>query len=988
MNERPRVLIEDWLPVNELGIESRRERGAASALPPLSFLHVWWARRPLAASVAVVLAGVLPAWSDETRAILASILCKLAPGERQNVLRPRKASIPPPAYTEATEDWYHDWFLHLCGVWGDPVAGRQAIDRANLRGERLVGNGYGYKQSFRNGLDRTNVEVLHQLLRRTWGGGELPLVLDSTAGGGSIPFAAARLGIPAHANDLNGVAAAILAAGVKAPAEHGQQLNDELKTWGGKLIQRTGDRLRPYFPLQGHEQVIAYIHANTVRCPRTGNTVPLATDFWLRKGAGKEVAVEMVTEVNGTTLHEPRFTLVKGKGASAVAARGTMSRGDAISPYDHLVIDGDYIKTEAQAGRMGQVLYAVSIRDAGGRRDFRTPTQADLDALTDAVQTLDSLAAEWDRQDLLPREEIPAESNYDRGHRLYGLRKWADFFTPRQLLTHGVFADEYRKLIPEVRRELGHERGDAVLALLALMQGKAVNWNGRQSSWNVGAQGMRSVFDKHNFAFKWTFAEFDGVALYHWALDQLTDAYGGIVALLDGTGSSLEGDRLERHVTVTQGNAANIPSLPSGSVVHLCVDPPYYNNVMYAELADYFYVWEKRTLGLVQPEFFSDELTDKENEAVANQARFADMGRRKKDLADADYEAKMTAIFAEAHRVLRDDGVLSVMFTHKRAEAWDTLGMALLQAGFTVETSWPVNTESEHSLHQAQVNAAASTIMLVCRKRPDATSTGQVFFEDIEADVRREARTAVERFTKAGLTGVDLLLSTYGPALSVISAAWPVYSSHATADGGTRLLRPEEALTAARAEVIRLQRSRLVGHAANLDALSDFVLIAWDTFKAHEFPFDDARRLALAVGGLDMDELKRAKILELKSGTARLMEPKERVRRDDGNAAGVRPGASSFGSLIDAVHTVMYVTDVDGLPAAKVLMDRLGLAKDAGFISCVQGLVNSIPRVRVKGAWTAPEADTLDRLVGAYLTDEVTLPPVVDPSESEPERLF
>src|ERR1039458_7200809 len=138
---------------------------------------------------------------------------------------------------------------------------------------------------------------------------------------------------------------------------------------------------------------------------------------------------------------------------------------------------------------------------------------------------------------------------------------------------------------------------------------------------------------------------------------------------------------------------------------------------MYAEVSDFFYVWEKRTVGLIHPELFATELVDKQNEAVANPARFADMGKRRKQLATADYEAKMAAIFAEAERILRDDGVMTVMFTHKRAEAWDTLGMALMQAGFTIETSWPVNTESQSSLHQAKKNAAASTIILVCRKR-------------------------------------------------------------------------------------------------------------------------------------------------------------------------------------------------------------------------------------------------------------------------------
>lgn len=985
MNEQLRVLIEDWLPIDELGIESKREAAPIPGqFPKLKTLHVWWARRPLAASAAVVLAGVMPAWSAETKRVVDSILDTRSAGARQNVLHPRPSLVPRRLYAATDESWYRDWFLHLCGVWGDPVAGRAALDVANALGEKLEGNGYGYRPSFKNSADSDHLSVLHELLTATWG--ELPLVLDSTAGGGSIPYTASRFGLPVHANDLNGVAAAILTAGLKAPAERGSDLLPDLKRWGAELVSKIRDRLDVFYPRQPGERITSYIFANTVPCPRTGRTVPLVKDFWLRKGTGKEVAVRMVTEVDGVELHEPIFEIIRGRTAVQYGDLGTMSRGAAISPYDHLAIDGAYIRKEAQAGRMGSTLYALAVRNPDGKRDFRAPTETDLKAVDAATVQLQGLRDAWEVEDVIPVEQFPPGN--DMRPTLYGMDTWDKFFTPRQLLAHGVFAEEYRRLIPRVLEDLGDESGSEVLALLALMQGKAVNYNGRLASWMTSRQQIRSVFDRHDFAFKWTFAEFDGVALYDWALEQLLDAYGGISLLLDETGRSSYGERLSRKVVVTQGNAADIPSLPSGSVVHLCVDPPYYDNVMYAELADYFYVWEKRTLGRVYPDYFADELTDKENEAVANQARFAHLGRRKKVLAESDYEAKMTAIFAEAHRVLRDDGVLSVMFTHKRAEAWDTLGMALLQAGFTVETSWPVNTESQHSLHQAQVNAAASTIMLVCRKRASSPDPGQVFFEDIEADVRRGARSAVSKFEKAGLTGVDLLLSTYGPALSVISAAWPVYSSQADQEGGARLLRPEEALDAARGEVIRLQRSRLIGRAANLDALSDFVLIAWDTFKAHAFPFDDARRLALAVGGLDMDELKQAKILDLRTGTARLLEPKERVRRDDGDTPGVRPGAGSFGSLIDAVHTVMYVADMDGLPAAKVFMDRLGLAKDSGFVACVQGLVNSIPRVRVKGEWTAPEAGTLDRLVGAYLSDQVTLPPVVDPSESEPERLF
>lgn len=950
--DRPRVLIEDWLPVAELGIESRRERGAASALPPLSFLHIWWARRPLVASTAVVLAGLMPAWSEDLKDAF-------------------------PGYPELNDEAaYRRWLLYLVGVWGDPVKARKVIDAANAAGLKLQGNGYGYRQAFRNPIARGDIDLLHAVLVRTWG--ELPIVADPTAGGGSIPWAAARMGLPAFANDLNGVAASVLKAGVQVPAEHGLDLVRDLKQWGQILVDRVEIRLKEYFPLHGGESVIAYIWANAVACPRSGRTVPLLPDKWLRKTPGKEAAVTFTTEVDGVQLREPQFEVALGRSVDkSDAANGTTGRGKAVSPYDNLVIEGDYIKAEAQAGRMTQVLYAVAIRTAGGERTFRAPTQKDLDALASAEDKYGEVQGRWLSEGVLPTEDFPDGNDLRPRH--YGLNRWVDFFSTRQALVHGTFGEEFARIMPEVREALG-ERADDVLFELALMQGKALNWNSRLSSWDVSRQKMRSVFDRHDFAFKWTFAEFEGAtALYSWCLDQLIDAYGGIARLLDETGASdlQTQDRLKRTVQVTQGSATDL-LLDSGSIAHICMDPPYYDNVMYAELADYFYVWEKRTLGRIVPEYFADDLTDKDNEAVANAARFSGMGKRKKELADLDYETKMTAIFAEARRVLRDDGVLSVMFTHKRAEAWDTLGMGLLQAGFTIETSWPVNTEAESSLHQANMNSAASTIMLVCRKRVDREHGDRVYLDDIEQDIRGAARAAAKRFQHDGIDGVDLLLSTYGPTLSVISQQWPVFSSTPDADGRDQLLRPEDALNLAREEVVELRRARLVGKAAKVDDVTDFVLLAWDIFGAREFPFDTARLLALAVGGMDVDDLARAKVVSKKAGVVGLLEPQERLRRDaDSELPGVRPEAASFEYAIDAVDTALFIAEVDGMQAAKRFLDRHGFTSDASFIATVRGLVNAIPRTKVKGEWVVPEAGRLDTMCTLYF------PGVELPAEEE-----
>jgi adenine-specific DNA methylase len=260
-----------------------------------------------------------------------------------------------------------------------------------------------------------------------------------------------------------------------------------------------------------------------------------------------------------------------------------------------------------------------------------------------------------------------------------------------------------------------------------------------------------------------------------------------------------------------------------------------------------------------------------------------------------------------------------------------------------------------------------------------------VYLEDIEGEVRRAARDAVAKFRQDGIDGVDLLLSAYGPTLSVVSQYWPVHSSTADETGHARLLRPEEALSVARAEIVRVQRARLVGYPVEFDALTDFTVAFWDLVKDDTATFDEGRRLALAIGGLDIDELVRAKILLKKSGVVRLLEPRERARPRSGDAdtPGVRPQMESFGSLIDAIHTICYVADEDGLSAAKALMDRSGLRKDNRFLAAMQALLNAVPRVRIKRQFVFPLAESLDRLVTAYLP-EVSLP--ADENEATGEQ--
>ena len=807
---------------------------------------------------------------------------------------------------------------------------------------------------------------------------------------GSIPYEAIRYGFPTTANDLNGVAACVLRAGVEIPVEFGLSLAGDLRHWGEILVDRVRDRLISYFNLPDNSDNNSYLFARTVRCPRTGNTVPLSPNWWLSKEAEHQAAVRLQTTGSRVRLGEPAFEILFGKEAVASRPdRGTVAGGNAISPWDGLAIDGEYIKAEAQAGRMGSVLYAVAIRRRAvgakrAERTFRPPTPTDLQALASAGKDLERLLPGWLSSGVVPVEEVP-DGNKTREPLNYGMTRWRDMFSPRQLLVHGTFVEEFQALVPEVREALPANQANAILGLLALMQGKALNYDAMLSSWHASRTTMRSVFERHDLAFKWTYAEFEGAReLFPWCLSQLLDAYDGIADLLRPAARRAGAPAVELAypvpgpVTVSRGSAGNLAQIASGSQTLVCMDPPYYDNVMYGELSDFFGVWEQNTVGRIWPDLMPTGLADLKNEAVTNVARFADAGRRKKELANADYEVKMQSIFAECYRILADDGVLTVMFTHKKAEAWDTLGTGLMEAGFTIETSWPVNTESD----QAKLNSASSTIMLVCRKRAKQTGERR-FFEDLEGEVRSAARDAATRFQASGIDGVDLLLATYGPALSVISEHWPVYSSEAGTGGASRLLHPEEALDAAREEVVKLRRQALIGHGVDFDPLTDFVLLAWSIFKAASFPYDEARRLALAVGGQDVEDLAAAKILTKQSGTVTLTTPKERLRRRGDDKPGVHPDADALtGPTIDAVHTVLYVATEDGLPAAKALVDRLGLASDRRFQDCIQGLVRAIPRTKDKGKFVRSESAILDDLVTAYFPD------IELPEDEASDRLF
>jgi len=963
-------LIDQWFPAQQIGAESLRERGSAKAFPPVNFLHVWWARRPLSASRAAVLGSILPAWPTSAEAAGDPVATRIRTGLAAEFL---------------DEAEYHQWFLQVVGIpkGKDPAATKAAFAVANAEGIRLKGNGYGYDRAFTRSPQPQEIERIRRLhaLRIGSNSTVAPVVLDSFAGGGSIPFEAMRLGCDAIANELNPVASAILQGTLGVVHDFGPELSEDIREWGNRWAKEVQSRLEPFFPCAPENAIAGHIWAFAVPCPITGRPTPLAPNLWLVRTSdgAKDAAVRLVAdEATGSVYSE----IVEGNMAARYGDRATYKRGVGESVWAKgATFSGDFIRQQAKAGNGSYILLAICYEQLGTRgRRFMSPSDADRAAIEDAEKELDRLRPQWEVDGLVPGEPIQAGQETERMLDM-GIFRWSDLFLPRQLLANMILMEELIRLQPLMRQELGNEKGCAVALHLAFGFDRALDYNSRLCSWDASRNKVRNGFDRHDFAFSWTCAEFEAArVLVPWIVENAAKNHAKLSLLIHGEQAMLDENLLGRP-RVLRGSATAM-SIQNESVDAVVTDPPYYDNVMYAELSDFFYVWLKRSLHDGWPQFVDLSITDKQAEAVANPSLFKDVathaGRGKRangsttatELASAHYEDLLTQSFREAHRILTDAGVLNVMFTHKRVDAWDTLGAALLNSGFAITSSWPISTESENSLHVAKKNSAQSTILLNCHKRGD---TKPAYWADIRQEVGQAAVKAVERFAGHGLKGVDLTLAAYGPVLGVLSRNWPVYTGELDVEGNREVLRPDVALDLAREKVAVLKKRGLLGGKdVEFDRVTDWWLLAWSDFQAAEFPAGEALKLSLATH-LDLDTLSKAhKVIKAASGKVALLTPAQRR-----TAKGLDVDASTYATLIDALHALMLVYEEDGTRAAQSWLNRHGLADDVQFKELVGAAIHAVPRRKQKGVFVRPEARVLDSLRTSFFED-LDLPPDPD----------
>ncbi len=896
---RPRVFLEgDNVPVQELGVECQRE-GGAGLHPPVNRLHVWWARRPLTVSRAAILGSLLPERYDSND------------------------------------------FLELMGIppSKDPVKAKKIIEEVKAGLRKRVSDPYGYDRAFKNELTASKISELHDVLAKTWNENDIVL-LDSFAGGGSIPFEAKRLGLNVVMNELNPVASVIERATIEYPSLFGKELLDDIEKWGKKIEESIENQLSEYFPRNQGEKNLCYIWVRTVTCPHCELKVPLSPNFWLDKE--NNIGYKLVLPENG---NECRFKIAK-KSDDFDPGKGTESRGKGRCPRCGEVIEGKEIKRQAKNGDMDHQMACVGFKMEGrSGRHFREVTEMDLEGYKKAEQLIEKKLPKLKAKGLIPEEDYPQVTNDSRPHN-YGMQQWYKFFNSRQLLVHTTTMEAILgKLGDEIRD--GKKR-EALRVYMQLAFDKCIDYNSIQTRMHSTRTVMVNTFDRHDFSFKWSYGEIDGAGqLFRWAISQILDAYENLVELI--------GDA-ENNTKYYARDAANLIDIIDKSIDAVVIDPPYYDNVMYAECSDFFYVWMKRGLSDIFPELFSPELTNKEDEAVANRARFKDAARgKKKQLAEQDYEAKMAAAFREMHRVLRDDGVMTVMFTHKKTKAWNALARGLMDSGFEITSAWPIHTESQHSLHQAKKNAAASTILLTCRKRPEDNGTG--WWEELRPQLEERVKEQAEIFEQQGISRLDLSIACFGTALETISEKWPVKRGDGT------IISPEEALDAAREVVSQWFMDKITsGERKAVDPATQFYILAWYIFQARKFPYDEARKLSLSVG-VSLDDLKRRKLWRKKGKYIMLRKPSDRTVQ-----GGLKAGKKTNKWHIDYVHAAMLEYEEEGAQGLKRFHQNSDAMEQPGYRHAISYLLDVLPRTEevteyhtLESMWESTYHDVVDR---------------------------
>jgi len=890
---RTKKLIEVSMPIEAINTACAREKSIRHGHP--STLHIYWARRPLAAARAVLFAQLI----DD-------------PGSR-----------PDRFPTEEAQDAERQR-LH------------QLIERA-VRWEATT--------------DESLLAELESELKIQFPEG-LPTVLDPFAGGGAIPMEALRMGLPTEASDLNPLAVLLNKAMIEIPqkfldaaslntSEEYQTpegmgflgLANDVRYFAREVLAQVEKKIGQNYPKVIHEgeecNVIAWMWARTVQNPNPALPVqvPLVKSWVLSKKKAREAYIKPIWE-NGNLTYEVRKGLPKEESLK----QGTFDRKGAVSIVDGTPIPLAYIKEEGRRVGLGSHLLAVILDTRKGRAYV---SASDLHASASKVEDL---------QIELPNIKLSQNVN-NCWTSPYGLTSLHDLFTKRQLTFYQLMSDALNDLMASEELigtgstdqiESGHKAdyASAIATYIALAMSRTMDYGNSLCSWHSGAEKMRNLFSKQVISMAWDYAE----------SNPFSGSTGNFLGQAEWVAKAIQKAPKRKPAIVSQRNASNRDY--QGFAVS--TDPPYYDNVGYADLSDFFYPWLRHNLRETNPELFATVSTPKSEELVADKVR-----QGSKDSARDFFVEGFNSVFSNMSEA-RSDIPITVYYAYKQTDTssdgtvstgWETLLNGIIAAGFEITATWPVRTEMANRTIGLGSNALASSVVLACRQRPGSASAASR--RALVSALRTELPGALRQLIASDISPVDLAQSAIGPGMSVFSR----YTSVQEPDGS--LMRVRDALSIINDELDKL----LDDQDADMDPDSRFCMTWYKQYGWEVATSGQAEQLATAKD-TTVNDLVRSGIFEARAGKARLLRPSEVAHEWD-------PETDFRVSIWECVVRLSGVLEKDGVDRAASLMakidrraglervkamaffayhtaEKLGNSKDAGLFNMLVGMWGDI----------------------------------------------
>jgi putative DNA methylase len=757
----PKRLIEVDLPIKRISAHSRREKSIRHG--HISTLHIWWARRPLAACRAVICASLWPDPADplcpqEFRDKASKVITDFA-----------NAAVSNKALGESCDQ--QTWIKWQTLTRNGGLDGRKEAHWNVLRFALL-----DFIADFANWDNSTVTEYLEtsraltQAAHEALGGapGTRPLVVDPFAGGGSIPLEALRVGADTFASDLNPIPVLLNKVILEYIPKYGQRLADEVRKWGEWIKHEAEKELAEFYPKDADGGTpIAYLWARTIRCegPGCGAVVPLIRSLWLAKEGKNRAYLRILADKKAKKID---FEITR---EAIGAVDGTIKSGAVTCPCCGYTTPNKQVRAQLSTrhgGASDARLYGVvSVHpDAPGRR-YRLATFRDVESANDAAKELTRrISEDADYLSLIPGELIPTERPSPNARGLsavtrIGITTFRDLYTPRQMLGLTSFVRLIAKLGDDVAKETDPAFAGAVQTCLALNLSKLTDLATSIGAWEPNVQTVQHVFGRQALPICWDFAEGNllGESRGSWSTYLKTQT-----AMLPCWANLWEVGHVEQF-------SATEHVLPDDSTDYFITDPPYYDAIPYADLSDFFFIWLKRALQQVHGGLVSSVLSPKDEEAIWNPSRIYSKTGKPKD--EAFYEGQLAKAFGEGRRILRPAGVGIVVFAHKTTSGWEAVLNALINAGWVATASWPIDTELETRVNAMGTASLASSVHIVCRPRekadPSARSHDIGDWRDVLQELPRRIHEWMPRLAEEGVVGADAIFACLGPALEVFS---------------------------------------------------------------------------------------------------------------------------------------------------------------------------------------------------------------------------